>query len=166
MKQPLLSEISRRNKLRLLSNHLKPGMEILEIGSNAGWFTEQLRAKGYSVTTLDIVPPADIVGDIQNWGELGVAPASFDVCVALEVIEHVDCMEALKAICKPGGLIMLSSPHPHYDWVMKILEGLRLNQKRTSPHCNLTDFAEINLPALVKKRPAYIHQIAVFQNAH
>jgi len=139
-------------------------MRILEIGSNAGWFTGQLRERGYEVTTLDIVPPADIVGDINDWQRLGVAKEKYDVCVALEVIEHVDCIDSLSAICKPNGLIMLSSPHPDWDWAMKLLESIRLNQTRTSPHINLTDFKTIPLEPLIRKRPAYIHQVAIFRN--
>ena len=163
-RQPLLSEISRKRKLELLLRYLRPGMRVMEVGANTGWFTRQLRQRGYDVTTLDIVAPADIVGDINDWKNLGIAPGTFDVCIALEVIEHVDCMESLRSICKRDGLIMLSSPHPKWDWMMKILEKVHLTQTRTSPHCNLTDFGRIPLPALVRKRPAYIHQVAIFRN--
>ena len=164
MGQPFLSELSRNRKLNLLLEHLSPGMKIMEIGSNAGWFPDQLRSKGYEVKTLDIEPPADIVGDINNWRELGLQENMFDVCVALEVIEHVDCIDALSSLCKPSGMIMLSSPHPNWDWAMKLLEKVNLNQTRTSPHCNLTDFNSIPLKSLVRKRPAYIHQVAIFEN--
>ncbi len=164
MGQPILSELSRNNKLNLLLQYLEPEMKILEIGSNAGWFTEQLRQRGFSVTTLDIVPPADIVGDINDWQQLEVEAGGFDVCVALEVIEHVDCIESLSSICRKDGLIMLSSPHPNWDWVMQILERIHLNQIRTSPHINLTDFAGIPLEPLIRKRPAWIHQVAIFRN--
>ncbi|MBX2878342.1 MAG: class I SAM-dependent methyltransferase [Granulosicoccus sp.] len=164
MGQPILSELSRNRKLNLLLGYLQPGMKILEIGSNTGWFTGQLKKRGYAVTTLDIVPPADIVGDINDWEQLGVEAGTFDVCVALEVIEHVDCIESLSSICRKDGLIMLSSPHPDWDWAMKILERVQLNQTRTSPHINLTDFTEIRLEPLVRKRPAWIHQVAIFRN--
>ena len=80
------------------------------------------------------------------------------------LIEHVDCLEALRSICKIGGLIMLSSPHPHWDWVMKILESAHLNQKRTSAHDNLTDFNDIDLPAVVRQRPMFVHQVAILRN--
>lgn len=35
---------------------------------------------------------------------------------------------------------MLTFPVPHFDWNMKILEVIGINQKRTSPHSNLIDF--------------------------
>ncbi|MFC1597606.1 class I SAM-dependent methyltransferase [Planctomycetota bacterium] len=164
MTQPLLSEISRRRKLKLLKDHLPAGASVMEVGTGSGWFAERLRESGYAVTTLDLVPPANIVGDVNRWRQLGIPPHSFDAVIALEVIEHVDCLPALRSICKPGGLIMLSSPHPSWDWVMKTLELLHLTQKRTSEHVHLTDFNDIAMPAVVQKRPIFIHQVAIFKN--
>lgn len=164
-RQPILSEISRRRKLGLVCEHLVPGSSILEVGTGSGWFAEKLRLAGYRVTTLDIVGPADIVGDITDWRQLRLAPASFDAVVALEVIEHVDCLSSLQNLCRENGLIILSSPHPRWDWLMKWLESLGLTQKRTSVHCNLTDFRVIAMPAKVLQRPLLIHQVAVFTNS-
>ena len=164
MKQPILSEISRRRKLKLLMKHLGPGGSVLEVGAGSGWFSERLREQGITVKTAELASPADFVGDINRWREWGIPPHSFDAVVALEVIEHVDCLGALRALCKEGGLIMLSSPHPHWDWVMKILEFFRLTQPRTSPHDQLVDFADIALPAVVRLRPMFIHQVAIFRN--
>lgn len=164
-RQPIVSEISRQKKLQTLLDHLDPSCAVLEVGSGESWFSEQLRSRGFRVTSLDLTPPADIVGDINDWRNLGIEQGSYDVCIALEVVEHVDCIDSLRAICRPGGLIFLSSPHPQWDWVMKILEFLRLTQKRTSPHSNLTDFDQIPLQPLIKKRPAFIHQVALFRNA-
>jgi 2-polyprenyl-3-methyl-5-hydroxy-6-metoxy-1,4-benzoquinol methylase len=164
MKQPIVSEISRRRKLRLLMKFLQPGASVLEVGAGSGWFSGQLRDHGYAVTTFDLVPPADLVGDINRWQELGIPPHSFDAVVALEVIEHVDCLATLRSVCKVGGLIMLSSPHPRWDWVMKLLELGGLTQGRTSAHDHLTDFADIAMPALLRQRPLLIHQVAIFRN--
>ena len=163
-RQPILSEISRRRKLGLLLEHLPLECSVLEVGPGDGWLSGRLRAAGIRVTTLDLCGPADIVGDITRWEELGLAPGSFDAIVAMEVIEHVDCLDALRTLCRPDGLIILSSPHPRWDWLMQILERIGLNQRRTSEHTNLTDFSEIPLAAKVRKRPLLIHQVAVFIN--
>lgn len=163
-KQPMLSRISRQRKLRLLKKHFPPGCSILEVGAGGGWLSGQLREAGFRVTTIDLAAPADIVGDITSWRELGLQPGTFDAVVAMEVIEHVDCLDALRSLCREDGLIMLSSPHPRWDWVMHLLERLRLNQARTSEHTNLTDFATIPLPAKIFRRPLMIHQVAIFVN--
>ncbi len=162
---PLLSSISRKMKVGLLLAHLSPESTILEVGSGSGWLNDELSKHGYRATTLDINEPADIVCDINDWKQTNIKPHEFDVVVAYELIEHVDCIDSLKDLCKKGGLIMLSSPHPHWDWTMKILEALHLNQKRTSPHINLIDFKKIDLPIINSKRPMFIHQVAIFKNA-
>ncbi len=159
-----ISEISRRRKVRLVEEHVPRGSKILEVGSGDGWMSAQLRASGYSITTIDLEAPADVVGDINEWDSLGLTPDTFDAAIAFEVIEHVDCLEALSSLCRREGLIILSSPHPRWDWVMKILEFVRLTQRRTSPHDHLTDFGQIELPAVVFRRPMYIHQVAIFRN--
>jgi 2-polyprenyl-3-methyl-5-hydroxy-6-metoxy-1,4-benzoquinol methylase len=165
-KQPLLSEISRRRKLNFITNYLQPNALILEVGAGTGWFSKRLKDRGFQVVSLDLKGPADIVGDIKHWRDLKLRPQSFDAVVALEVIEHVDCLDSLCSLCKQSGLIMLSSPHPQWDWVMKILEHFRLTQMRTSEHINLTDFKSIRLPVVLLKRPMWIHQVAIFRNDH
>ena len=165
-KQPILSEISRRRKLNLITKYLQKNSLILEVGAGTGWFTQHLRERGFQVISLDLKEPADIVGDIKRWQYLNLSPHSFDAVVAFEVIEHVDCLDILCALCKQGGLIMLSSPHPRWDWVMKILEHFRLTQMRTSEHSNLTDFRSVRLPVVLLKRPMWIHQVAIFRNDH
>jgi len=163
-RQPLVSELSRRKKFNVLNENLAPGSRVLEVGTGDGWFAKRLRESGHNVVTIDLDRPADFMGDILQWRELGLEEKSFDAVVALEVIEHVDCLGALTSLCKDGGLILLSSPHPSWDWSMKMLEFVHLTQKRTSPHCNLTDFAKIDLTRVVFKRPMFIHQVALFRN--
>ena len=141
---PLLSDIARRKKIRYFLDPIPKDARILEIGCGSKWVDEHLRANGWQhYTGMDLVPPADVVGDIKNWRDLGLAPESFDVIIAFEVIEHVDCFQECHDLLKPGGLLMLTSPVPHMDWAMKTLEVLGLNQKRTSPHTNLTYFTKI-----------------------
>lgn len=163
-RQPIVSELSRRSKLELLCRHLPRPSRILEVGAGSGWFSSRLRSRGHSVTTFDIDGPADVRGDILKWPMLGLRPSSFDAVVALELIEHVDCLDALRDLCRPGGVIFLSSPHPRWDWAMKALEAIGLTQRRTSPHVNLTDFSRLPLEPLVMKRPLLIHQVAIFLN--
>ena len=60
---------------------------------------------------------------------------------------------------------MLSSPHPNWDWLMKILEQWHLTQMRTSPHSHLIDFRKIPLTPIQLDRPMGIHQVGFFKNS-
>jgi SAM-dependent methyltransferase len=141
---PLLSDIARRKKIRYFLDPIPKDARILEVGCGSRWVGEYLRANGWRhYTGLDLVPPADVVGDIREWRSLGLEESSFDVIIAFEVIEHVDLLPECRELLKPGGRLMLTSPVPEMDWAMKVLEALRLNQRRTSPHDNLVDFRTI-----------------------
>jgi 2-polyprenyl-3-methyl-5-hydroxy-6-metoxy-1,4-benzoquinol methylase len=150
---PLLSDTARTRKCAYFLDRIPKADRILEIGCGAGWVGEYLRAGGWTnYTGMDILPPAGIVGDIRQWRALGMKPDSFDVIIAFEVIEHVDLVRETFDLLKPGGLLMLTSPVPHMDWAMKILEALGLNQRRTSPHSNLVYFPRLPLYEVVAYR--------------
>jgi len=143
---PLLSSIARMKKIGFFLKNMPVKSKILEIGSGDGWVSEYFKKKGYSnYTCMDIVPPADIVGDIRDWKKLGFKNQSFDVIIAFEVIEHVDCIKECHDLLVPGGKLMLTSPLPCMDPVLRGLEFVGLNQKRTSPHDNLVYFKNIKL---------------------
>lgn len=143
---PALSEYAQRKKIEYFLSGLPKDARILEIGCGSRWVGDYLRANGWEhYVGADLVPPADIVGDIKAWRELGLKPASFDVVIAFEVIEHVDLVSEAHALLKPGGQLLLTSPVPHMDWAMKVLELLGLNQRRTSPHSNLVYFERLPL---------------------
>ena len=135
---PLLSALARRRKLAYFLAGLPKTARILEVGAGGGWAGDYLKTNGWAhYTGLDLVPPADLVGDVRDWPALGLAAGSFDAVVAFEVVEHVDCFAACRDLLRPGGRLLLTTPLPHRDWVMKWLERAGLNQRRTSPHDHL-----------------------------
>jgi 2-polyprenyl-3-methyl-5-hydroxy-6-metoxy-1,4-benzoquinol methylase len=143
---PLLSSIAAKRKCQFFLDRIPKQDRILEIGCGSQWVGNYLRSSGWkNYIGLDIVPPADIVGDVKKWRSLGLPENGFDVIVAFEVVEHVHCFQECFDLLRPGGLLMLTSPVPERDWVLKILEGIGLNQKRTSPHDWLIDFRNIPL---------------------
>jgi 2-polyprenyl-3-methyl-5-hydroxy-6-metoxy-1,4-benzoquinol methylase len=143
---PLLSDLARRKKANFFFRDLPADARILEVGCGSGWVREQLREAGLTnYVGLDLVPPADVVGDVREWRSLGMKPESFDAIVAFEVVEHVDCFQACHDLLKPGGRLLITTPVPHRDWVMKCLERVGLNQKRTSPHDHLVYLEKVPL---------------------
>jgi 2-polyprenyl-3-methyl-5-hydroxy-6-metoxy-1,4-benzoquinol methylase len=161
---PLLSTLARRKKERFFFHDLPKTARILEVGCGAGWVGEYLERHGWhNYVGLDIVPPADVVGDVRDWANLGLEADSFDAVAAFEVVEHVDCFRACYDLLKPGGRMLITTPLPHRDWVMKALETCGLNQKRTSPHDHLVYLNQVPLFAEKRvKTVAGLSQWAVF----
>jgi 2-polyprenyl-3-methyl-5-hydroxy-6-metoxy-1,4-benzoquinol methylase len=138
----LLEKFIRRQRARRLLSRIQPGSRILEIGSGSGWVKDALNS-GMIYIGLDIQPPADIVGDVRNWRSLGLSDGSFDVIIAFEVVEHVDCFKECVDLLRPGGILLCTTPSPRWDWVLNILETIGINQKRTSPHDHLVDLKTV-----------------------
>ena len=143
---PILSSYARKKKIHYFLEPIAKDASILEIGSGGGWVGQYLRQGGWTgYVGLDLRQPADFVGDIRDWRTLGLAAESFDYMIAFEVVEHVDCFQECYDLLKPTGKLLLTSPVPKMDWVMKWLEIIGLNQKRTSPHDFLVDLTTVDI---------------------
>ena len=141
---PWLSDLARKRKCRLLLDPIPKDAVILEIGCGDGWVRSYLRQHGWkNYTGVDLNPPADLVGDICDYRSIGLKPEIFDVIIAFELVEHVDCFQQCWELLKPGGRLVATSPVPEFDWVMKALEAIGLNQMRTSPHDHLIHFDKV-----------------------
>lgn len=164
---PVLSDFARRRKIQYFLDPIPKSARILEIGSGGGWAGQHLRKNGWTgYVSLDLVPPAEVVGDVRSWRDLGLEPASFDFIIAFEVVEHVDCWQAAHDLLKPGGRLLVTTPVPHRDWALKILEALRLNQRRTSPHDHLVYLDQVALfPEKEIRVVAALSQWGVFVKA-
>lgn len=162
---PVLSQLARRKKLDYFFADVTPETRILEVGCADRWLGRQLRTQGLlNNTGLDVMPGADVVGDIRNWPQLGLKPESFDLIVAFELIEHIDCFSEVFALLRPGGRMFLTSPVPHMDWACKLLERIGLNQKRTSPHSHLRDFNSIPFFEVIEiRKVGYMAQWGKFR---
>ena len=119
---PLLSDYARRKKIEYFFGDIPKDARILEVGAGDGWVGRYLKDNGWTnYVSVDIVPPADIVGDLREWRKLGLEESSFDVIVAFEVIEHVDLYQEMYDLLKPGGrlfrqVLSQGAPRPDADW--------------------------------------------------
>jgi 2-polyprenyl-3-methyl-5-hydroxy-6-metoxy-1,4-benzoquinol methylase len=105
-------------------HELKLGGDLLDFGAGKGFFTSELaRLERFrSVTGADIVwRPDGLPSGIDNWiagdlnAPLGVPESSFDVIVAVEVIEHLENPRATARewfrLLREGGTIICSTPN-------------------------------------------------------
>jgi 2-polyprenyl-3-methyl-5-hydroxy-6-metoxy-1,4-benzoquinol methylase len=138
-----LSRAIREKKCSYFFSYVSKDAKILDVGCADGWVGRWAREHGWTdLTGLDVVPPADVVGEIERWDELGLGPHSFDVVVAFEVVEHGDFAGHLHELVKPGGLLLVTTPRPQWDWLCQVLEWMRILQKRTGPHSHLVDMPD------------------------
>ncbi|HEY5260208.1 MAG TPA: bifunctional 2-polyprenyl-6-hydroxyphenol methylase/3-demethylubiquinol 3-O-methyltransferase UbiG, partial [Rhabdochlamydiaceae bacterium] len=96
-----------------------PGGRILDVGCGAGFLTNYLASRGFSVHGVDLSPSTLEIAEAQNITgtaeyKLGNADAlpypnsTFDAVTAMDLLEHVENPEAVIAeasrVLKPGGL--------------------------------------------------------------
>ena len=162
---PILSNISRRLKKHYFLDTIVSSDAVLEIGCGDGWVRRYLNSRGVQhVLDIDSTPAASIEGDIREWRSLKLRPESFDVIVAFEVLEHVDCMDDCFALLKPNGRMLVTSPYPAADKLLEKLEQWHLNQPRTSPHDHLTYFKETPQFTIDRMwRPLLMSQWCIFR---
>lgn len=162
---PALSAIAQRKKIDYFLEPIPSAAAILEVGCGSGWVGEYFEKRGaQNYRGIDLVPPADLVGDIRDWKALGMEPESFDVIIAFEVVEHVDIYPACADLLKSGGKLAVTTPLPHADWIMKCLEKCGLNQRRTSPHSNLHYLKSVgNLELISSRQIAGLSQWGIFE---
>ena len=99
-----------RDKIKEFLDEQSPRGDILDIGS-AQWNYPKEHYSGEKVTTLDIQPPADIIGDVMN---LPFSDNTFDYVICFETLEHVKnpftAMNEIHRVLKPSGIFIGSAP--------------------------------------------------------
>jgi SAM-dependent methyltransferase len=137
------------------SGILRPGAEILEIGSGTGALLQRLRAKGCRIRGVDINP--SLIGEGRAWfGELPVqlvagttlpfGDRTFDIVMSFDVLEHIPDSDAhlreVRRVLKPGGTYLLQTPN---KWTNVIFETIRWRSftRFREDHCSLHSLGEL-----------------------
>src|SRR6266404_6808453 len=112
-------------RVKMLSDHLKPGMTVLELGCGTGTFTRELARSGADVVAIDVSPELleiarvncsapNVQYQIQNAYALSYSEGVFDSVVGSSVLHHLEIKEALRDIyrvLKPAGTIYFTEPN-------------------------------------------------------
>jgi SAM-dependent methyltransferase len=114
-----------KRRVQMLSDHLRPGITILEIGCGTGYFTRELTRRGADIVAIDVSPDLleiakakssapNVRYEIQNACALTYSDATFDSVVGSSILHHLEIEEALREIyrvLKPGGTIYFTEPN-------------------------------------------------------
>lgn len=121
----LAGKLRWQRRVRMLANHLRPGMKVLELGCGTGYFTAELARTGARVTAIDISsellqialtqrPAANVSYEVANAYALTYSTASFNSVVGSSVLHHLEVESALREIyrvLKPAGTIHFTEPN-------------------------------------------------------
>jgi SAM-dependent methyltransferase len=111
---------------RLLDGHAAGKGVLLEVGCGGGLFSSELASEGWRVISADLAPAAAAFARAQGVSaalafDAGrgwpLADGAVDVCIMLDVLEHVQHDTAglaeARRVLKPGGVAIVSVPaHP------------------------------------------------------
>ena len=111
---------------RVLARHAPADARILDVGCGTGATTASLRAFG-SLLGLDISSEAlgraherNLLVARSSAVQLPVPPGTFDVVVALDLLEHTDddvaAAAEIRAALAPGGLLLATVPAYPFLW--------------------------------------------------
>jgi 2-polyprenyl-3-methyl-5-hydroxy-6-metoxy-1,4-benzoquinol methylase len=140
-----LSLYDTRRRMEVLIDQFLPGdslkgKNVLEVGTGLGYFAERLVGRGAALTVVDLGPKLvenvrkrlncqGYCADALSLTEV-FRPASFDVVLSSECIEHTPdpakAVAEMLAVLKPGGLLSLSTPNLLWLPVVRSATALRL----------------------------------------
>jgi SAM-dependent methyltransferase len=112
-------------RVKMLSSHLKRGMNVLELGCGAGYFTKELVRSGADIVAIDVSPELleiarsncsapNVQYQLENAYELSCDDAVFDSVVGSSVLHHLEIEKALRdvyRVLKPAGRIYFTEPN-------------------------------------------------------
>ena len=111
-------------RVKMLGNHLRVGMRVLELGCGTGSFTRELARSGADIVAVDISPEllniaradccTNIRYEIQNACAMSYPDAAFDSVVGSSVLHHLEIQEALREIyrvLRVDGTICFTEPN-------------------------------------------------------
>lgn len=126
-----LNERRHRAHAKLL-DAVGTGKRVLDVGCSSGYLARPLQERGNTIVGLELDPVAAqaaeefcelvLVGDVETM-ELPLEPASFDVVLGGDVIEHLRdpaaSLARLRPFLRSGGRVVLSTPNVA-NWAIRL----------------------------------------------
>ena len=124
--------VRRRRAHAKLLEAVGSGRRVLDVGCSSGYLSEPLSQRGNTLVGIELDPEAAreaerfcervLVGDLETM-DLPLEPASFDVVLCGDVIEHLRdpgaALARLRPLLRPGGRLVVSTPNIA-NWAMRL----------------------------------------------
>lgn len=129
------------------------GKRALDIGCRDGYWSERLKAKGYTVDSLDIEP--HYTGALEHNVEHGLPfpDNSFDLVWCTEVIEHLhnpaQLLAEIERVMRPHGTAVLTTPNSHW-WFYSVVRLWGWTPKKLQNQDHKQFFSKKDLIQLAK----------------
>lgn len=139
--EPLLSKLRARKADALIPDAARSG-RILDVGCglNPLLLRQVTFAQKFGIDKLTpsgegATAAAYAVFDVEKSQRFPFRPASFDVVTMLAVLEHLDealavsVLEGIHEVLKPGGVLILTTPPPRSNHLLKVMAKVNLVSK-------------------------------------
>jgi ubiquinone/menaquinone biosynthesis C-methylase UbiE len=114
-----------QRRVRLLTEHIRPHMRVLELGCGTAYFTRELAQTGATIEAIDISPEllgaaraqcrrANVTFTIQDACKLDFPNHSFDAAVGSSVLHHLVIERAVREVhrvLRSGGTVRFTEPN-------------------------------------------------------
>jgi ubiquinone/menaquinone biosynthesis C-methylase UbiE len=153
-----------KRRVAMLTETLKPGHLVLEIGCGTGYFTVEILKSGSEVKAIDISPEllalarkelagARVTFHEEDAHNLSFPDDYFDRIIGSSVLHHLDIQKALSEIfrvLKPGGRIAFTEPNMANPQIA-LQKNIPWLKRKLGDSPDETAFFRFEIQKLVKK---------------
>ena len=151
-------------RVRMLTSHLMPYMDVLEIGCGNGLFTKEIAKIKCHLTAIDIseelledakkrVNQKKVIFKVDNAYDLSFRDCEFDSVIGSSILHHLDIdrvLQELMRILKPEGTICFTEPNMLNPQIA-IQKNIKYFKKLSGDSPDETAFFKWQLKNLLKK---------------